>query len=568
MNQTQSTKTYVGTAALGCPVERSSTALYGSQQLQDCVRLANPPHPQSSVILSGARSKRSALLAESKEPVPVCTLDRPSREFSQRCCCHPEAGAFCPPKDLSAPREASRFLRRNKRAFGALPYGKEREATFLIAFLATLLLSTLASAQTLTGTVKNSTTGKPAAGDEVVLLTLGQGMEEAGRTKADSKGNFSFKLDAQGPHLVRAIHQGVTYHRMAPPGTTSVEVEVYDVAKQIDGLEVVADIMRFQAGQGQLDVQRIFAVQNTSKPPRTQMNERNLEFNVPEGAKIVSGSAMTANGNPLNSMPVPEDDKKTRYAFLFPLRPGTTQFEIEYQLPYDGKANIDPKSLYPLQHFVAIVPKSMQFSAGSGTNYQQMPDPQQPDANVQVASGAQPGQALAFQISGEGTLGARQENAGAPGAAGGGGGSSDSRPGGGLGPPIDAPDPLQKYRWWILGAFAVALVVGGIVVAKRQQAGNRAARAGLSHIEDAEDFEVPAPPRPTRQPAPKPRSAPVEPPPAVRGSSKLLEGLKEELFELEVEHKQGRISQQEYEKTKAALDQTLERALKREAQRT
>ena len=49
-------------------------------------------------------------------------------------------------------------------------------------------------------------------------------MEEAGRTKTDSKGNFSFKLDAQGPHLVRAIHQGVTYHRMAPPGTTSVDV--------------------------------------------------------------------------------------------------------------------------------------------------------------------------------------------------------------------------------------------------------------------------------------------------------------------------------------------------------
>ena len=48
----------------------------------------------------------------------------------------------------------------------------------------------------------------------------------------------------------------------------------------------------------------------------------------------------------------------------------------------------------------------------------------------------------------------------------------------------------------------------------------------------------------------------------------LLEGLKEELFELEVEHKQGRISQQEYEKTKAALDQTLQRALKRESQKT
>ena len=45
----------------------------------------------------------------------------------------------------------------------------------------------------------------------------------------------------------------------------------------------------------------------------------------------------------------------------------------------------------------------------------------------------------------------------------------------------------------------------------------------------------------------------------------LLEALKDELFQLEVEHKQGGISQQEYEKARAALDQTLERALKRAA---
>jgi hypothetical protein len=35
------------------------------------------------------------------------------------------------------------------------------------------------------------------------------------------------------------------------------------------------------------------------------------------------------------------------------------------------------------------------------------------------------------------------------------------------------------------------------------------------------------------------------------------------LFQLEVERKQGKISQPEYEKARTALDQTLERALKR-----
>ena len=47
----------------------------------------------------------------------------------------------------------------------------------------------------------------------------------------------------------------------------------------------------------------------------------------------------------------------------------------------------------------------------------------------------------------------------------------------------------------------------------------------------------------------------------------LLDALKEELFQLEVERRQGQISQSEYESAKAALDQTLDRALKREAQK-
>ena len=422
--------------------------------------------------------------------------------------------------------------------------------------LVALLLSSFAfAAASLTGTVKNSTTGKPSAGDDVVLLKLGQGMEEAGRTKSDAKGNFTFAVDdAQTPHLVRVIHQEVTYHRMAPPGSTSVEVEVFDVANKVDGIAVVADIMRVQVEQGQMEVMRAFAVQNTSKPPRTQMNDRNIEFYVPAGAQIVEGLATTQGGNTLKLDPVQERDK-TRYSFLFPLRPGVTQFQVAYQLPYTGSANLDPRPLYPLQHFVAILPKTIQFTAAPGTNYQPMNDPAQPDANVQVASGTTVGQSLAFKITGEGTLQSRSEgdnSQGEPASA-----APESRPGGGLGPPIDAPDPLQKYRWWILTGFAVILVGGGIFIASRQQAAARAARLGSLKIQ-MQDVDYDPDMLVGRELA----SRAVTP---QRASSMLLEGLKEELFRLEVEHQQGHISQQEYEQTKAALDQTLQRALKREA---
>ncbi len=523
------------------------------------------------VILSGVSASQSDALTQSKDLLsPDSTTAHvilSEAFFAERRTQGSPRAAF-----LACPEQAKRAegpsLRRNK-----------REATFLIALSLTLLLTTLAHAQTLTGTVKNSTTGKPSAGDEVVLLKLGAGMDEAGRTKTDANGKFSFKLDdAQSPHLVRAIHQEVTYHRMAPPGTTSVEVEVFDVAKKVDNIKVVADIMRAEAQQGKLVIVRELGVQNASKPPRTQMNDRNIEFYIPDGAQVItdSGTATTEGGNPLRSAPVPAGEKN-RYSFIFPLRPGLTRFEVAYQMPYSGGASLDPKSIYPLDHFVVMLPKSMQFTAAAATSAFKLVDyTQEPDAAVQVASNTTPGQNLAFKLSGEGVLEAQQEGSQAqsgaqsgnqPGAESGAappaGAQNNNRPGGGLGPPIDAPDPLQQYRWWILGGFVAVLLLGGVIVASRQQSASRAlarqrdAASGLpsEKILTEEDDYGPAE-------VLAPRAASV-----ARPGSMLMEGIKEELFQLEVERRQGQISQAEYEQAKSALDQTLDRALKREAQK-
>ncbi|MGH9503762.1 MAG: carboxypeptidase regulatory-like domain-containing protein [Terriglobales bacterium] len=425
----------------------------------------------------------------------------------------------------------------------------------MIGLALAALLATVASAQTLSGTLKNGTTGKPAAGDEVILIKLGQGMEEAARTKSGAGGHFSFKLPDTGPHLIRAVHQGVTYHSMAPPGSNSVEVQVFDVSKKLNDIGVTADVMRFQAQGNQLQGTRLFAVNNSSNPPRTQMNDQNFEFYLPEGARILDSSAETAGGQPLKIDPVPQKEKN-RYAFVFPLRPGQTLFQVGFELPYSGALSIDPKPLYPSQHFVVMLPKSMQFSASPGGGFESRENPREPDTAVQVASDTEVGQPLSFKISGTGTLNESSDNEsrgndnGAPPAdSGSASAGRDSRPGGGLGPPIDAPDPLEKYRWYILGGFAVILVAGGIYITTR----SRSAELSLATSPDfaASDVNVGNGPSPRRQPSGR--------------SGLLLEALKEELFQLEVEHKQGSISQPEYERARAALDQTLERAIKRGA---
>ena len=451
------------------------------------------------------------------------------------------------------------------------PKGREGNAlkacSSIHVALIVLLLSCFSAAQTLTGLARNSTTGKPSVGDEVIVFSLGQGMKDSGRTKTDAMGRFSFKLDeVQAPHLIRVNHQGVTYSRMAPPGTPSVAVEVYDVAKSVGGIAVVADIMRIQAAKDEITVTRDFGVRNASNPPRAQMSERNLEFYIPDGARVIenSGTAITETGIPLKSAPVPEGEKN-RYSFGFPLRPGVTRFEVTYRLPYDGSASLDPKSIYPLEHFMVMLPKSMQFKAvASSAAFKMVHFPNASDATVQVASNTTDRQNLAFNISGIGTL----ESVGQSGTQGSGqpqehpaGGAtiapSNNRPGGGLGPPIDAPDPLQQYRWWILGGFAALLIVGGVYMARRQRSSDRALRDPKANS--------------SRMPVTQTGSSDVSGEAlsvlALRTrSAGLMEGIRDELFQIEVEHKKGQISQTEYQKAKAALDRTLERALKRQVQ--
>ena len=440
-----------------------------------------------------------------------------------------------------------------------------------------VLALTLASAaaQTLSGTVTNGTTNKPAAGDEVILINLTTTMEIAANTKADSNGKFSFKLTGgAGPHLIRAIHQGVTYHQIAPPGVSSVDVNVYDVATKISGLTVTADVIRFQADSGSMQGVRLFVVNNQSSPAKTQMNDHNFEFYVPPGAKVEQVQARAPNGQPIRAEVVPQAEKN-RYAINFPLRPGETQFQMEFTLPYTGEIKIDPKPLYPSEHFVVVLPQTMQFKAANPPSFESVHDPNQGDSQVEIARQTKPGQPLGFTLTGNGVI------TESPGEVASGASrqqdqlqqqqqpdqtqprdnrSSDNRPGGGLGVPIDAPDALQQYRWPILGAFAVLLAIGGWVVTKRQpvpsSAMTSAAKPGPASSGSGAAVH-PAAPTATA-PATFAANTPIA------RSSMLLEALKEELFQLEVEKKQGKITPADYEKARAALDQTLDRALKRQ----
>jgi 5-hydroxyisourate hydrolase-like protein (transthyretin family) len=186
--------------------------------------------------------------------------------------------------------------------------------------------SSFAVADSITGTVTNKTTNKPAAGDDVVLIRLQQGMQEAARTKTDSKGRFTLEVPAnesQAIHLVRVTHDKANYFRPAPPGTQSVEVDVYNAAAKVKGVSSEADVMRLQTDESgkALHVVENFFVKNDSNPPLTQFSDRPFEFYLPDGAVVEGSAALSPGGMPVQASPVPLGEPN-HFAFIFPIRPG------------------------------------------------------------------------------------------------------------------------------------------------------------------------------------------------------------------------------------------------------
>jgi len=154
-------------------------------------------------------------------------------------------------------RGASLGVEAGPDAVGSGEFDVNLSVTFLPSFLrrvvvaaaVTAALSGFAFADSITGVVTNKTTNKPAAGDDVVLIRLQQGMQEAARTKTDSKGHFTLDVPDNGIHLVRVTHDKANYFRPAPPGTQSVEVDVYNAAAKVKGVSSEADVMRLQTDE-------------------------------------------------------------------------------------------------------------------------------------------------------------------------------------------------------------------------------------------------------------------------------------------------------------------------------
>jgi hypothetical protein len=418
----------------------------------------------------------------------------------------------------------------------------------LLAVSALCLPVVALAATPISGVVTNRTTGKPAAGDTVVLIRLAQGMQEATHTVTDAKGHYTLDVPDEGLHLVRVTHDKANYFQPAPQGTTTADVDVYSVAPSVKGVTTEAIVMRVQtdAAGTSLNVVENFFIKNESKPPTTQFSNEPFDFYLPEGAIVEGSAALAPGGMPLKVAPVPLSGGK--YTFLFPIRPGETRFQVTYHLPYSGKFDFPNKITTPTGTVAVMLPKSIKITPAAGSPLGAVND--EVDAQTFVAQAVQPSQALGFALSGTGQLPRDSQNpdagqtggpqpGGQPGNGDGTIAATDNKaPGKGLDNPLDPEgnrEPLSKYKWWILGGLALLLAIAaGILL--RKPSGPAA--------------DMIAPPV-------------APPPPPMNQHGMLLQALKEELFALETDRLQGHITDADYLSQKAAIELILRRALSR-----
>jgi hypothetical protein len=116
------------------------------------------------------------------------------------------------------------------------------------------------------------------------------------------------------------------------------------------------------------------------------------------------------------------------------------------------------------------------------------------------------------------------------------------QPGGGIGNPINTPDPLSKYKWWILGGLGLLLAAAAAFLLRKP-----AGVAGAVPVTDTGAVAA---------------AFPAFASPAAK-NSQLLGVLKEEMFALESEKINGSIAPEDYAKVKDALETVLKRALSR-----
>ena len=412
-----------------------------------------------------------------------------------------------------------------------------------------LLAAATAQAGTVNGVVHNGTNGnKPAPGVDVLLIQLQGGMQVVASTKTDAQGLYHIDNPAigSGPMLIRAVYRGVNFHQPLTPGTTAVDVTVYEPTTDPKALQVPLRLLVFQPNGEKLMVGEEYSITNNSNPPAAYFKQDgNFEFTIPDGAELEQVSTFGPSGMPVKQGTI--DKGKGRYAIAYAFQPGQNGVRLSYIIPYSGnRATLRAPASYDATRVLLVIPPTMQVSSpgfnAAGTEQ---------GFNVFSKDSIKAGTGFDITVSGTAPPPAQESaSAASPDQVNG----RDS--GSGSGPTaLATPARLDNEKWILLGGLAAIFAVGVALLFRQPVLATAAAPAS------------PASPGPRANKAKRaspPKSSPPAPPVSIPLTEKIhqevdtnLDSLKDTLLRIELRRQAGTISDEEYALERGRAEQLL-----------
>lgn len=433
-----------------------------------------------------------------------------------------------------------------------------------VRFFACLLLCLLASipalAGTVSGTVRNGTTGQPASGVQVILIQLQGGMQPVANTKTDSSGHYQFDFPVLGqqPMLIRAVYRGVLYHQPVPPGTSTADVEIFDPTTSASALQVGVRAVFLQPSSSSISVGEEYSLENKTQPPVAFYREDgSFTFELPDSAQLHDVSAQGPNGMPVIQSPVGKGHNQSAIDFAF--RPGESTVRVSYDIPYNGShATLKFNSPYAVGRMALLAQPSVQVSADGFS-----PAGTDQGFNVYLRDNVAANSPISVIISGTAPAQPQQSSSGAPDS---GGNPADNSQNPSVNSRLDQsgaeaptatattmPARLDSLKWVLVAGFAALFALGFVFLWRRPQFAGGAAVAAAAAV------DAPAHPlkkSPLRES--KPSSAPESATAAVERSVEVsLDHLKDSLFRLELRHQAGTISDADYTRERQRIETLL-----------
>ena len=421
-----------------------------------------------------------------------------------------------------------------------------RLAAFALTVLAPLWV---AEAGTVHGTVTNGTTGKPAGGVEVILIQLQGGMQPVANTKSDAKGEFTFDNPGLGaqPMLVRAVYRGVNFHQPVPPGSSNVQVNIFESSTDAKTINVPSHVVVFQPNGATLIVGEEYEIENKSQPPQAYFRtDGNFDFSLPEKAKLQQVAASGPTGMPVVQAPI--DKKNNHYSIAYAFRPGGSRVRYSYEIPYaENAATVKISTIYPGGRLIVVAPPTVQVS-GQGL----AAGGQEQGMSLYGRDDVPAGTIVAVNLSG---------TAPPPDAGGGtdqGQQGRDAQQGGGEAAGVgiqQVPGRLDVLKWPVIIGFASIFALGAILLVRKPvvavAGGVPLGESTLAGKPDKAKSSIAS----AWRPGPASGATSLAEVDAVIGTS--LDALKERLFRLELRHQAGTISEEEYAQERARAEKVL-----------